>query len=122
MFDGLDISLFSENVPTGGFDVEKSREFSPLYVVTFENRKDGANLVYKICSQEKTANLTKKKLEPSNVKEYIKSLEFGEIKVNKYWIRDLPSLWKGLLTEEMIDKEIEPIEYKRSDGPIFSRW
>jgi hypothetical protein len=78
MFDGLDISLFSENVPTGGFDVEESREFSPLYVVTFENRKDGANLVYKVCSQEKDADFTKKRLEPSNVSEYIKSLEFGE--------------------------------------------
>ena len=122
MFDGLDISLFSENVPTGGFDVEESDEFSPVYVVTFESRKDGPNLVYKICSKEKSATLTKKRLEPSNLAKYMKSLEFGEIKVNKYWIRDLPSLWKGLLTEDMIDKYIEPIEYKRSDGPIFSRW
>ena len=122
MFDGLDISLFSENVPTGGFDVEKADEFSPVYVVTFESRKDGPNIVYAVRSKEKDANAAKKVLEPINVTEYIKSLEFGEIKVNKYWIRDLPSLWKGLLTEKMIDKEIEPIEYKRSDGPIFSRW
>ena len=110
-FEELDISLFSESPPEWGFTIEVGHDYEAIYFVIYEG-KDDTLVLHKVCSSEKDARSVRTKLQPND------QSAWGEFRIRRYLIRDL-ALWS--LTEDIIDKDIQPMTFDLGNSPFFYR-